>query len=282
MALWLQPIGYAIDNPVNILHNMINPEGLIFLHGEHTPRCIATVDKMFTYHTLQFMTSGGVDAWYGDAPISMRGAWLWPTWPGVRVRFHEYPRGKHWHHRYIAFEGPIAAAWKAEGLAPEHPIQIADSRDAVRLSKVFDELLTQSIRQDLWGRRRAVNLLERLLIEAMEIGRSIQTSSAPWLRDVIKLLQQWDREPDYKQIALEAGLSLSTLRRHFHESTGVALHTFRLQSRIATARQMLGETDTPIKSIAETLGYRDVFYFSRQFTQYVGVPPAKYRATRQI
>lgn len=261
---------------------MTNIEGLVFLHGGHIPRCIATVDKVFTYHTLQLMTSGGVDAWYDDAPVSMRGAWLWPTWPGSHVRFHEYPRGKPWHHRYIAFEGPVAAAWKAEGLAPEHPVQIADNKDAAGLSKVFDELLTQSNCQDHWGRRRAVNLLERLLIEVMDINQSIQTSSTPWLRDIIKQLQRWDQEPDYEQIAVESGLSLSTLRRHFRESTGVAMHTFRIQSRIATARQMLGETDTPIKRIAEALGYQDVFYFTRQFTQYAGVPPAKYRATRQI
>ena len=55
----------------------------------------------------------------------------------------------------------------------------------------------------------------------------------------------------------------------------------RVVGRIAEARRLLGETDEPIKSIAKRLGYRDVFFFSRQFRSITGVPPAMYRRSRQ-
>jgi AraC-like DNA-binding protein len=54
-----------------------------------------------------------------------------------------------------------------------------------------------------------------------------------------------------------------------------------LQCRANAARQLLTETDLPVKLIARQLGYQDVFFFTRQFRKFTGVPPALYRKSRQ-
>jgi len=56
---------------------------------------------------------------------------------------------------------------------------------------------------------------------------------------------------------------------------------FNAGTLVAKARQMLGETELPLKTIADRLGYRDVYFFSRQFRKLSGVPPAAYRRSRQ-
>jgi AraC-like DNA-binding protein len=86
---------------------------------------------------------------------------------------------------------------------------------------------------------------------------------------------------DYAQLADEQSMSLSTLRRRFRDAVGSPIHTYMLQLRMSQARRLLGDSDLPIKQVADQLGYRDVFYFSRQFRQITGVPPAAYRKTRQ-
>ena len=48
---------------------------------------------------------------------------------------------------------------------------------------------------------------------------------------------------------------------------------------VSRARQLLAETGLTISQIAEALGFRDVFFFSRQFTQRTGQTPSAYRAT---
>ena len=90
-----------------------------------------------------------------------------------------------------------------------------------------------------------------------------------------------DREADYDALAEEIGMTAGTLRRRFRAATGISPHQHVLQLRIAEARQLLGESDEPIKSIAQRLGYRDVYFFSRQFRAVTGVPPAMYRRSRQ-
>jgi len=76
-------------------------------------------------------------------------------------------------------------------------------------------------------------------------------------------------------------MGLSTLRRRFRQTTGTSIHAYALQCRIAAAREMLGSTDLAIKEVASRLGYTDVYFFTRQFRQLSGVPPAAYRRSRQ-
>ena len=76
-------------------------------------------------------------------------------------------------------------------------------------------------------------------------------------------------------------MSLPTLRRRFKSATGTTLHNYLLQTKIAHARRLLGETDLPLKTVAARLGYDNVYFFSRQFREIAGVPPGIYRRSRQ-
>jgi YesN/AraC family two-component response regulator len=40
---------------------------------------------------------------------------------------------------------------------------------------------------------------------------------------------------------------------------------------------LLAETELTITEIADALGYRDVFFFTRQFRQVAATPPARFR-----
>jgi len=73
-----------------------------------------------------------------------------------------------------------------------------------------------------------------------------------------------------------------TLRRRFRPATGVSLYAHAVRARVAAAGRLLVETDQPIAAIAEHLGYRDVFFFSKQFRRHAGLSPAAYRASRAL
>jgi transcriptional regulator GlxA family with amidase domain len=149
-------------------------------------------------------------------------------------------------------------------------------------------MIAQSQRPDAWGHLRAVNLLEQMLIELAE-ARAHVPHREPWLDHVLRRLPDYNAqmsthattEPDYTRLAAELNMSVGTLRRRFKAATGVTLHTHVLQSRLAAARRLLSETDLPLKGIATRLGYNNVYFFSRQFSQMVGVTPGMFRKSRQ-
>jgi len=80
-------------------------------------------------------------------------------------------------------------------------------------------------------------------------------------------------------LAAEAGMSPVQFTRCFREKTGHAPGEFMVLARIERARLLLTTTSRSVADIAFSLGYSDVYYFTRQFTSKTGVPPATYRKT---
>lgn len=63
----------------------------------------------------------------------------------------------------------------------------------------------------------------------------------------------------------------------FKRKLGMSPVQYLTQLRIQKAKQLLLETDLPVKEIAVCIGYPDVNYFNRIFKKYTDVPPAAFR-----
>jgi AraC-like DNA-binding protein len=253
---------------------------LTFLYGESVPKCTHRIDKRFVgYNTLQYMSGGAVDLKVDARQWRLEGRWFWSAYPGPRIGFHTARGHRSWSHRYIAFRGNIVKRWTDAGLFPIDPQPAPRGHD---YGERFDALLQQVSRADKWSTMRAGHILEGLLIDLAE-DRAGGEHCPAWLKKTIERLDRaaLGDEIDYDVVAADLGMAQSTLRRRFRQATGMPPHEFVLNARVAQARQLLGETDLPIKSIAQKLGYRDVYFFSRQFRRHAGVPPALYRKSRQ-
>jgi AraC-like DNA-binding protein len=262
------------------LHNMATMVrvDLTFLAGQRVMRCTHRIDKHFRdYSTLQFCAAGRVRLQIDGRPYGLNGRWFWSAWDGPRVAFAPAEPGGTWQHRYIAFRGPRVRQWMDSGLFPILP---QPAPPAGRWAERFDQLLEQSRRARRWAQLRATNILEGILIELAE-ARDQPPAPGPMEQVRTMLRSALDREIDYTSLASRAGMSPRTLRRAFRQQFGTSPHQYLIESRIARARELLAETDLPIKQIAQSLGYMDVFYFGRQFRAHAGVPPAAYRRSRE-
>ncbi len=85
--------------------------------------------------------------------------------------------------------------------------------------------------------------------------------------------QPWTVE----RLARRANLSHSQLTRRFVAETGMSPIRCVTTARIDRAQRLLRESRLTVSQIADALGYRDVFYFSRQFKQLTGLPPTHRR-----
>ncbi len=83
--------------------------------------------------------------------------------------------------------------------------------------------------------------------------------------------------PAVREMARTMMMSPEHFSRVFHKVTGQSPRDFLLHTRLMRARHLLAETDLSMAEIAEQLGYADLFFFSRQFKQKVGIPPSTYR-----
>ncbi len=252
----------------------------IFLHGQHVPRCTHDIDKRFAdYNTLQYIHVGEVALRIDAEALRLEGPWFWSCYPGPRIAFRTATPGSTWDHRYIAFRGARVTRWLKEGIFPIVPQRPPRGFEA---SRAFDELLKLALRTDRLGRRRAVHFLEGILLQLAE-SRAHPDAREPWLDRAIHRLERAveGADIDYAKLASELNMSETTFRRRFRGAMGTSPHDHLLQHRLARARQLLGGTDLRITAIARQLGYRDVYFFSRQFRKFTGVPPSVYRRSRQ-
>lgn len=80
------------------------------------------------------------------------------------------------------------------------------------------------------------------------------------------------------ELAAMANLSPSHFAARFRLATGLGVLQYQTSLRMTRARVLLDTTDDDIGVIARAVGYRDPFYFSRQFRAVHGTSPTDYRA----
>lgn len=79
-------------------------------------------------------------------------------------------------------------------------------------------------------------------------------------------------------IAAELLVSPSYLSRSFSKIQGMSITVYLTKCRMEHAGELLKTTSLSIAQISEQCGYGDLFYFSRRFKAFWGIPPSKYRS----
>ena len=73
------------------------------------------------------------------------------------------------------------------------------------------------------------------------------------------------------------GYSVSYFHRKFYKATGQSPINYFIQMKVNKACIELIKTDLKITQIASKLVFKDSYYFSRIFTQTMGISPKKFR-----
>jgi AraC-like DNA-binding protein len=83
---------------------------------------------------------------------------------------------------------------------------------------------------------------------------------------------------DLRELARRSHLSRAHFSRLFRQYYAIAPMKYVARLRVEQAKHYLSQ-NSPIKEIADQLGYANVHHFTRQFKQVTGVPPARFRAS---
>jgi transcriptional regulator GlxA family with amidase domain len=79
----------------------------------------------------------------------------------------------------------------------------------------------------------------------------------------------------YRYSCLRETLSRAQFTRRFIAHAGMSPARYLIRARIDRARQLLTETNMSVTQVAQTLGYPDIAYFSRQYKRHTGHPPGR-------
>ncbi|MEM7066089.1 MAG: response regulator [Cyanobacteria bacterium P01_B01_bin.77] len=100
----------------------------------------------------------------------------------------------------------------------------------------------------------------------------------PRLTAVFDFIEAHYQQPiNLTDVAQSVGYSPAYLTNLSQSHTGRTVKAWIIERRMAQARQLLTSTADSIKNIAESIGYADAGYFTRQFRKLHGVTPQVWR-----
>jgi AraC-like DNA-binding protein len=116
---------------------------------------------------------------------------------------------------------------------------------------------------------------ERHLNEKKQDSRDMINQTIMHMRNELK------SKMSVEEMASINHLSASHFTSLFRKATGMSPLEYFIHLKLQKACLLLYTSDVKIKTIADTLGYDDPYYFSRLFKKYMNVAPEKYREMRR-
>jgi AraC-like DNA-binding protein len=199
--------------------------------------------------------------------------------PGV---WHRYAPSAEtgWHEHWIGFDGETARRWlQHKFISPRKPVVKINAEDTVlaTFSRMMQSIRANrpALQQILAG---ATDNLLGLFYSALQAQPAAEAQNPNTIENAITRIQnEFERNLDMELLAKELGVSYSWFRRTFAAHTGLSPHQYLLEFRLVRARNLLAETELPIKEIAMQTGFEDEFYFSRLFRHKLNVSPSQWR-----
>ncbi len=103
-------------------------------------------------------------------------------------------------------------------------------------------------------------------------------NDAPLNNAIAFLEQHLDQSVTVQKMAEIAGYHPSHFAKLFQKRLGVTPVQFIIHKKTERAIELLTDTDLPVSSIAELLGFSSQFYFSSFFKKQTGMNPSEYRS----
>jgi AraC-like DNA-binding protein len=97
----------------------------------------------------------------------------------------------------------------------------------------------------------------------------------------MRLQEQYSEPVDMERLALSCNMGYSHFRKMFKKYTGMSPLQYHNMFRLQKAKELLSESDKPIKKIALELGFQSEHYFTRLFKKKMGVTPSELREEKQ-
>ena len=101
--------------------------------------------------------------------------------------------------------------------------------------------------------------------------------------NVVKIILEYFDNNYMKNISLDdmsknMYISSVYISKVFKEKTGESPINYLINLRLEKAKDLLISTESPVKAIAQAVGYSDAYYFSKLFKKYYGNSPCKFRS----
>lgn len=252
--------------PLRVGRNVAKP------NYQSGPRSIA-------FHSIHFVREGCVELQFGNQRIVLNKGDLFCLFPDVTYVFRIVPATETLQLMWLAFDGVRAGPMLAmAGLTEQQPYL----RGAI--DKDLDITLQQMLRtMSVRGTKYVIALYGLMykmfaqLIPESEPG-SARVEAGGWVRQSMMFMNaHYAEQITVGDVAKHIGIDRSHFSRTFSQTVGVSPMSYLQKLRMDRGCELLRGTSLSVTEIALTIGYPDLYSFTRAFRNRFGMSPKAFR-----
>ena len=150
--------------------------------------------------------------------------------------------------------------------------------NASEYSTTLKKILEEFSMQKIYYRENCSSILKMLLIKLYRDSLSTTENSSDAISKVLTYIQTNYSQPINNQLLSKMTCyNANHLNRLFLNHTGTTIHQYILSMRINEAKKLLLNTNLPLNSIAEKVGFNNHTYFSSYFKRTENMTPRMFR-----
>lgn len=239
--------------------------------------------KMVRNHVVQFVLSGQVIYAVNGERVLLNKGDMFCLFPDRTVQYGVVPDNPELRLVWIGLCGAgVGPLLEAVGLTEGRPFarKVFSPGFSGSLHHLFDEFRQLSAEGGCFRWLGKLYDIMEHLADSIRPKRegAYAKSSAAWIRDGETFMNtHYTENITVQDVANYVGIHRSHFSDAFSKQLGISPGQYLQQLRMRKGSQMLKETVLPVTEIALSLGYPDLYAFTRAFRNYFGMSPSHYR-----
>ncbi|MEF2965473.1 AraC family transcriptional regulator [Paenibacillus sp. M1] len=238
--------------------------------------------KRIECYSLHFVLGGKVCFEFGNQRMVLQKDDLFCLFPGRTYHYYMIPSETPLQMSWLALDGSrVKPLLELSGVTPETPF--GTKRITSRLRETVDCMLGTMAGYEHWNPVVSLELqgLVCKLLACLALNPSPVHRAEPsgWIRECMDFMDLHATEGISVQQAAEfAGVHRSYFSNVFRSQVGVSPQKYMQKIRMEKAKRLLVETNATVTEIALSLGYPNLYTFTRAFKSYYKAPPLNVRS----
>lgn len=146
-----------------------------------------------------------------------------------------------------------------------------------KILRFFNEIEHKHLAKKPMHKMEIIQICYSIILEAAKEKKYIPNEKQQKIMPALEYIANNFNKPIKNQeLAKTTGLSNVYFRKIFTDVMGISPNVYIHKTRINKAKEMLKSDYSSITEIAISLGYPNIYDFSRDFKKHVGIPPSKY------
>ncbi|MDF2724820.1 MAG: AraC family transcriptional regulator [Paenibacillus sp.] len=247
--------------PVRIGQNIAKPN---YSNGpRQTPYC-----------NMHFIREGKVELSYGGQQVTLSQGDMFCKFPNTVYTYRIVPSNKPLRMAWITFDGAQALhILKMTGFSEHKPYRLGgvDPDVEIVLQQIFQWCMGNSRKQLMMMYSLMYRIFSKLLTEGEEERKHPRND---WVRQSLDFIHaHYTEKITVEDVAKYVCVHRTHLSKIFTKEIGIPPSTYIIVKRLERGRQLLLESALTVTEIALSVGYPDVYSFTRAFTRKYNVSP---------